>query len=122
MSIYTHKISVPVAGVAGSASGSASSKIPANGKIAAVYVKYTGQPALTTDVEVKTAGNNSPAQSILTLINKNTDGWFYPQALLHKSDGTALTTTDEFPVDDYLIVTVAQGDPGSVDVWVLVEC
>lgn len=125
--MYTHKITVTVSGSAGSATGSSQTRLPVNGKIAAVYVDYTSQPA-TTDLTLKTAGNNSPAQTILSLTNANTDGWFYPRAALHKNDGTALSydgtnpVTDEFPVDDYLTVTVTQGNAGSVDVWVLVKC
>jgi hypothetical protein len=49
-------------------------------------------------------------------------------AALHKSDGSALTfdgthpVVAAFPVDDHITVTVAQGDPGAVDVWLIVDC
>ncbi len=125
--MYTHKITVTVSGSAGSATGSGQTRLPVNGKIAAVYVDYTSQPS-TADVVIATAGNNSPAQTILSLTNANTDGWYYPQAQIHKNDGTALTfngtqiITDKYPVDDHVAVTVAQGNAGSVDVYLIVEC
>jgi hypothetical protein len=127
MALYTQHITVTVAGTAGSGAGTADGSRPLSGEVAAVYVKYTTQPA-TTDVTIATKGANAPAQNVLVLTNANTPGWFYPQVQIHSTAGAALTydgtrpATEEIPVDDYITVTVAQGDPGSVDVWLVIEC
>jgi hypothetical protein len=119
--IETHKITVTVAGLAGSAAGSAKSRSVVSGRVLAIHLDYTSQPA-TTDVTIATNGTNAPALTMLTRTNSGTDGWFYPRVLLDDTAGADLTAVyDAIPVDDHLAVTVAQGDPGSVDVYVLVE-
>jgi len=118
--IETYQISVTVAGTAGIAVGAGSSTRPASGRIRAVYIDYTTQPA-TCDVTVATKGSSHPVQTILTRTNSGTDGWFYPRALMGDTAGANLTAIyDALPVDDQLTVTVAQGDAGSVLVYVLV--
>lgn len=100
---------------------------PISGEIKSVYVKYNTQPA-TTDVVVKTKGDNGPSQTFLTLTNKNTDGLFYPRTALHDTSGVAVTYDGTHAilgcpvVDDYLAVTVAQGNAGTINVYVVVEC
>lgn len=117
--IETFTISVTVAGSAGSATGSGRSMAPANGKVVAVHLDYTTQPA-TTDVTVASEG---PAQTLLTITNANTDAWFYPRQLMDGTNGADLTGVyDALPVAGYLTVAVAQGDPGSVVATILVEC
>ena len=117
MGIRTYKISVTVTGSAGSATGSGTSIYPINGELCGVYIDYTSQPA-TTDVTIT---STNPTQSLLTISNANTDAWFYPRAVAHGITGSALTWYDEIPIDAYVNVAVAQGDPGSVDVYLLVD-
>lgn len=113
----TEHIAVTVAGNAGSASGSAKSGKPVSGILLGVYVDYVSQPA-TCDVTIAT--ESAPVKTLLTLTNANTDGWFYPRYLAHGSTGTVSTTDLVYhPVNDYVVVTVAQGDAGSVNVYLV---
>lgn len=117
--IHSYKISVTVAGSAGSATGTGTSTRPVNGRLLAVYIGYTSQPA-TADVTIT---STAPTQSLLTRSNSGTDGWFYPRALLQDTAAANLTAVyDAMPIDAYVSVSVAQGDAGSVDVTLLVEC
>jgi hypothetical protein len=117
--IHSYKISVATAGAAGSAVGSGTSTRPVNGRLLAVYIDYTSQPA-TTDVTIT---STLPTQTLLTVTDANTDAWFYPRVLLDSTVGADLTAIyDAFPVDGYVSVAVAGGDAGSVDVTLLVEC
>ena len=111
MSIRETTITVAVAGSAGAAVGSAVSGAPIHGKIIAFYVDYVTQPA-TADVTI-TAG--TPAATLLTLTNANTDGWFYPRVLLQSTVGANLSAVyDQLAVNGYVTVAVAQGNAGSV--------
>ncbi len=123
MAIYTEIITVTTAGVAGSASGNNTSRKPINGKLVAFYVDYVSQPA-TCDVTITTP--NAPIKTLLTITDTNTDGWFYPRYIIHSEAAVALTGTaggdrSMHPLDDYVKVAVAQGDAGSVIVYVLYE-
>lgn len=120
--IRTHKITVPVAGAAGSGAGDEISSSPVNGRVLAIHLDYTTQPA-TCDVTVSTKGTGAaPSQTLLSKANANTDAWFYPRKLLDDTAGAALTAIyDALAVDDHIRVVVAQGDPGSVVVTLLVE-
>lgn len=113
------RLTATVTGSAGSATGSAATGRPIFGRVRAVYVDYTSQPA-TTDVTIKATG---PDQPILTLTNANTDGWFQPRVLSDDTSGADLTGVyDTITVSGPLSVSVAQGDPGTVDVYIVVEC
>jgi hypothetical protein len=123
MNIYTEKITVAVAGSAGAGAGSQKSGHPINGKLLAVYVDYVTQPA-TTDVTIAT--ESAPVKTLLTITSANADGWFYPRYIIHSEAAAALTGTAggdraPHPIDDYVTVTVAEGDPGSVIVYVVYE-
>ena len=112
------QVSVTVSGSAGSATGSGVSEIPLYGKLYAVYLDYTTQAA-TCDVTIS-AG--SPAQTLLTVSNANTDAWFYPRVQADTDAGAAITEWyDEPPVCGYVTVSVAQSDAGSVVATLLVE-
>lgn len=121
--IETQVVTVTVAGSAGSASGNALTPRPVNGKLVAVYIDYVTQPA-TCDVTISTP--NAPIKTLLTVTDGNTDGWFYPRYVVHSEAAVALTGTaggdrTMHPVDDYIKVAVAQGDPGSVVAYLLYE-
>lgn len=116
--IRTHTATVTLVGA--ETTGSAQTPRPVFGRLMAIYVDYTGMPA-GTDVTIKT--KHAPIQTILTLTDNITDGWFYPRALLDSAAGADLAGVyDAMPIDDYLEVSVAQGDAGSVTAYFLVEC
>lgn len=117
MGMRTYKITVAVAGTAGSATGSQDSSKPINGELYGIYLDYTSQP-VTTDVTITTT---NPTQTLLVRSNSGTDGWFYPRATICDASAGALLFYEEFPLDAYINVAVAQGDPGSVDVYLLVD-
>lgn len=103
-------VTVTVAGADGSATGSAQFG-PVAGRVLAVHLDYTTQPA-TADVTVATV---SPAVTVLTVANANTDAWFYPRQLMDGTNGADLTGVYEaIAVADHINVSVAQGNAGSV--------
>lgn len=107
MKIDIVQLKVTTVGSAGSAAGSATTDTRVNGRILAVHVDYTSQPA-TTDV---TLASTLPTQTILTLTDSNTDALDYPRKLVQGATGADLTAIyDNFIVAGYLTATVAQGD------------
>jgi len=80
-------IAVTTTGTAGSASGSESS-IRCTGRVYAVYLAYHASAPATTDVTLAMAG--TPSESILTIANNATSGWYYPRRPVCLNDGTAL--------------------------------
>jgi len=119
MGIRTYKITVTTTGSAGAATGTGQTSRPVNGCLKAIHLDYTDLPN-TSDVTITTAG--APVQTLLTKANANTDAWFYPRALLDDTAGADLTAIyDEMPIDDYVNVSVAQADAGSLVVTLLVE-
>jgi hypothetical protein len=113
------------AGGAGVATANATSSILVSGLLHAVYVKYNdAPPAGTTDVTIATAAStsNAPAQTLLSIANAATDGWFYPRGQIHTTAGAAIA--DQYgllPVYDKVKVTIAQANAAdNVDVWLLV--
>lgn len=61
----------------------------AEGEIEAISLAFNGGVAATT-VVIASVGNQSPAQTILTLGSGNTNAWYYPRVGANKNDGTAL--------------------------------
>lgn len=130
----TYHLSFAITGANGSAASPTPSAANGNktsrplaGMVCSVYVKYNTQPS-TADVVVRTSGENGPSQTFLTLTNKNTDALFYPRVAVHDVLGAAAlyaaggTAIVDCPViDDYVEVTVAQGNAGTIDVWLVVE-
>src|SRR5258708_3116157 len=135
--MYTYHFQFSITGADGSAasptpaldpppgSGNISSRL-LSGKVQSIYVKYNTQPN-TTDVVVKTNGQNGPSQTLLTLTNKNTDGLFYLRTAAADVLGAAVTFDGTHgqlvppAIDDYVVVTVAQGNAGTIEVWLMVE-
>lgn len=102
----------------------ATSSKPLSGEIKAVYIAYAVTPNAATDVTIATA--NDPVKTILTVTNNNTSGWYYPREIVQDTTGADVTydgsneVYEEIPVNDYVTVTVAQGDTDqTVDVWLL---
>jgi hypothetical protein len=125
MGIKYERISVTVAGSAGSAAGSATSR-PITGEVLEVHVAFTTQPA-TVDTTIATAGSTHPAMPLLTLTNVNTSAWYLPRKALHNDVGAAVTyngtqaVVEPAVIADAVTVSVAQGDPGSVAVTIVYE-
>lgn len=115
--IRKETVTVTVAGSAGSATGSAKTVRAVEGRVVAVHLDYTTQPA-TTDVTLATA--NAPVLTVLTVGDANADGWFFPRQLMDGTNGADLTGVYEpLPVADNLTVSVAQGDPGTLAATIL---
>lgn len=116
--IQQYRITATTTGAAGSASGSAVTDYPLSGKLMAVHLDYVDQPA-TADVTI-TAG--VPSQTLLTVTNANTDGWFYPRVQTDTDAGAAISGGyDMAPIAGYVTVAVAQGDAGSVVCTLMLE-
>jgi hypothetical protein len=113
-------------GGAGAAENNTSYDTTIKGRIKAVYVDYKDSPPATTDVIVKTLGVSpkAPTQTILSLADNNTSGWYYPVQQLHTTAGAAIAATynDGIPVDDKINISIAQADDDDyVEIWLLVE-
>lgn len=120
MAIVTYKITVTVAGSAGSAAGSAISSQVVNGTLVAIYVDHTASAA-TCDITVAT--QSAPVRNLLVKADSNTDAWFFPMAQAQLSSTGADITGIYVPqgIDDHVSVTIAQSDAGSVTVYLLLE-
>lgn len=115
--IRTYRVSVTVDGIAGSASGSASTYRPINGIITGVKLEFNSQ-ASTADTVI----TDEDGQTILSLTNVNTNGWYYPHPEIHDNTGAELNKqTCPYTVNSYLSVAVSQSNAGSVDVTFLVN-
>ena len=115
-------------GGAGSATSNIVSTKPIRGRVVAAYLKYLDSPpGATTDVTVTTQGTlpNAPAQTILSVSNAATDGWFYPVTASHLNT-TGAAVANEYvrgvPVHDNVVVTIAQANAADgVQCWLLLE-
>ncbi|RJX17538.1 MAG: hypothetical protein C4575_12915 [Desulforudis sp.] len=110
----------------GVATANANSMIRLRGKIMGIYVKYNDSPpAATTDVVIKALGTSpaAPTYNLLALANGATDGWRYPQALIHTVAGVEIAGEyTPLLIDDYINVLIDQANAGdNVDVWLMLE-
>lgn len=114
----------------GVATANADSGIVVSGRVVAVGLVYLDSPpAGTTDVVVATKGSEGPAQTILSLANAATNGWFYPRvgtvstagaAMLYAGGGTAVG--EPLAIADVVNVKIEQANAGDgVNVWLLME-
>lgn len=123
--IKTEHVSVTITGSDGSATGTDETRKPINGKLVSVYVDYNTQPS-TTDVVITT--KNAPVKPIITLTNANTDTWKNPREIVHDTTGATVTydgtneVYDKIAIDDYITITVSQGNAGTLDFVFLYEC
>ena len=99
-------------GSAGAATASAISDEVVEGFIRAVHIAYTDTPPATADVAIVEA-NESPAMPILTVLNANTDGWFFPMAQAQDPDGVDITNQGApIPVADTVKATLTGANAG----------
>lgn len=98
-------------GGAGTATATATTQIPIDGEILAVHLAYLdAPPAATCDVTL-VEGGVTPSQTILSIANAATDGWFYPMAQAKNTAGTDLTGMGrELYVGGNLTLTIAQAN------------
>ena len=100
-----------------------------SGIIYGIYIDYVGDDAATTDVTISTLGAGTggdssrvPAHNLFVATNIATSQLFLPRAVSHvATTGVASTTADQcLPVDDKIVVTVAQANTGDIiKVWFL---
>ena len=95
------------------------------GFIAAIYIDYVGDDPATTDVTISTEGVSprAPAHNLFVATNIATSQLFLPRRVSHvATTGVASTTADQYtPVDDKIVVTVAQANTGDIiKVWLYV--
>lgn len=117
------------AGSNGSATNNTTTAQVITGRVLGVYVRYNDSPpAGTTTATIATANSTYPAQTILSIVNAATSGWFFPRVALHSNAGAAVTYDgtrpiyDAQPVSDNLKVTISGANAGdSIDVWLMVE-
>jgi hypothetical protein len=109
-------------GGAGAATATATTQIPIDGEILAVHLAYLGTPPVTTDVTL-VEGGVTPSQTILSIANAATDGWFYPMAQAKNTSGTDITGMGrELYVGGNLTLTIAQAnDTNGVTATILWE-
>lgn len=114
----------------GAATANADTNNMVAGRVIAVGVTYLDSPpAGTTDVVVATTGANGPAQTILSIANAATNGWWYPRAATHSTAGAALlyaaggaAVGDYLAISDVVNVKIDQANAGDgVNVWLLLE-
>lgn len=112
-------------GGAGTATATIRTTSPVRGRVLAVYVKYLDAPPATTDVTVATSGTSHPLETVLSVSNAATDGWYYPKTATHLNTSGAVLTAEYgvgVPVHDTVDITIAQANDGdAVQVWMIVE-
>lgn len=115
------------AGSAGSATANTDTQNRLVGEVTGIYIRYDDSPPNTTDVVISTKGTYPapPSTAILTLTNKNTDGWFFPRTPPHATDGqvlVALTVYEPYHIDDVVNISIAGANAGdSVTCWFIME-
>ena len=111
MSFETRTLKVSATGGAGVSTGNSQEAVPPS-KLYAVYFDFHGSAPSSLDTILAAQGNSDvPAQTILTLTNNNTDGWFYPRRQIENSVGAQVTGAYEpFFIPGSLLLSVAQGD------------
>ena len=109
---WTQVSATGATGGAGTATANATTSMPINGYIRAVYLAYLDSPpGATTDVTIE--GIQAPKVSVLTVTNAATDGWFYPMAQAKNQSGTDISGMGApIAISDYVKVTIAQANDG----------
>lgn len=78
------------------------------GKLLAIGIDYHADANAGTDVVVSVSSPSGPTQTLLTVSNSKTDGWFYPRAGAVTTGNVAITDSAvEIPFAGLLAVAVA---------------
>jgi len=117
-------ITAACTGADGSGAATITTDSIVTGWVDAIYVDYVGDDPNTTDVTIKTEGTSPrvPSYNLLVATNLATATLYIPRTVSHlATTGVAGTTYDQrLPVDDKIVVTVAQANTGDViKVWLL---
>lgn len=114
----------------GSATANADTGVIISGRIVAVGVVYLDSPpAGTTDAVIATKGNYGPAQTILSISNAATNGWWYPRVGTHSTAGAAMlyagggtAVGEPLAIHDVVNVKIDQANAAdSIEVYLLME-
>jgi len=108
---------IPSGAAVGTDGSATVTKISSNfirGFVTAIYVKYSGGKPATTDVVVSTAGESHPAITLLTLTDKNTDGWFFVRQATCSNVGAADGGTTAVEIWDKVKIVVTGANSGDV--------
>lgn len=113
-------------GGAGVATANQSSAVRIGGRLRGIYVKYNDAPPVATcDIAITTVGANNapPTQTLLSIANAATNGWFYPAPQLHTTAGVLIAGEyGQLLVDDLVNVKIDQANAAdSIDVWLVLE-
>jgi hypothetical protein len=115
-------------GANGEATAHTSTEHAVSGQLLGVYVKYNDSPPNTTDVVIATIGTDAgspPAQTLLTLTNKNADGWFFPRIVPDDATGVEVETPPmliQIPFSGRVDVLIDDANANdSVSVWLFYE-
>jgi hypothetical protein len=126
MAIQDLEIKVVASGPDGSAAGAEVSTASITGTVLGVHLSYGGSQAEAVDVAVN--GEGPPDVPVLTVINKNQDGWYHPRAETHTTEGARMTYDGTYPIaadvalkDNALKVTVNDAHNGD-EITVTVRC
>lgn len=104
--------------------GTAATKRPLSGHLVAVYLDYSGSMAATANVTItRKADGEMPSETLLTVSNNVTDGWWRPRATVVFADSQIINSGyDYFNVTGYITGSVAQGTDGeTVTINILYE-
>lgn len=78
------------------------------GKLLAIGLDYHADIDAGTDVTVSVSSPSGPTQTLLTVSNNKTDGWYYPRAGAVSTANSAITDSAvEIPFAGLLSVAVA---------------
>lgn len=79
------------------------------GELLAIGIDYHADADADTDVTVSVSSPAGPAQTLLTVSNSKTDGWYYPRGGAVTTANVAITgSACEIPFAGKLSVAVAQ--------------
>jgi hypothetical protein len=109
-----HKtFTVTASGADGSATGSNTTPFGAiSGELISVHLAYSaGMPATCDVVLTRVADGAIPAETLLTVSNNNTDGWYYPRAIAVTSANTNIAGAySRFGLANHVQAAIAQGN------------
>lgn len=104
-------------GANGAATANADTKVIV-GMLGAVQIKYLDTPPATTDVIIKTKGANAPSITLLTLTDKNTDGFFPVRVEEVGNTGAGLGVYSPYLISDFINIKIDGANAGdSVQVY-----
>jgi hypothetical protein len=106
-------VTLTATGSAGAATGTGITDSFIRGRLLAIHVDYGAGGVSTTDITFTLA---SPALTLLTLTDANTDAWYYPAIELTGATGSGFTVYDRTPISGQLSIAAAGSNAGTVAV------